>query len=257
MTHHLKEHSPTPSLILTNRYSTDSQRLWKAAIARGWSVHRISGIRIPNDLRSLPRPVIYAEALVGPLLAEELGVELQDPPLEWLPDLPEPYRKRSIHLSTLGEARTSVIPKFVKPPNDKSFPARVYRGSELPEGLLDETPVLVAEIVEWETEFRCFVVDRAVVAFSIYLRSGQLQEDNGYASSESEEQELRDFIQHLLDDSAIDLLDSTVLDLGKIAGRGWAIVEQNSVWGAGIYGCNPDAVLTALERASRKIGPKE
>jgi hypothetical protein len=35
-----------------------------------------------------------------------------------------------------------------------------------------------------------------------------------------------------------------------IAGRGWAVVEQNSAWGAGIYGCDPEKVLAVLRHAA-------
>lgn len=34
-------------------------------------------------------------------------------------------------------------------------------------------------------------------------------------------------------------------------GRGWAIVEQNAVWGAGLYGGDPVRVLEILPYAMR------
>jgi hypothetical protein len=37
--------------------------------------------------------------------------------------------------------------------------------------------------------------------------------------------------------------------VGLIAGRGWAVVEANHCWGAGIYGCDPPAVLEVLRAA--------
>ncbi|MEO1353798.1 MAG: hypothetical protein AAFW84_34440 [Cyanobacteria bacterium J06635_15] len=43
-------------------------------------------------------------------------------------------------MQTFGQAKALSEAAFVKPPNDKSFPARIYRGSELPEGYDDNTP---------------------------------------------------------------------------------------------------------------------
>jgi hypothetical protein len=41
---------------------------------------------------------------------------------------------------------------------------------------------------------------------------------------------------------------ATVLDIGVI--QGWAVVELNAAWGAGIYGCNPEAVLDVVRYAA-------
>jgi hypothetical protein len=35
-----------------------------------------------------------------------------------------------------------------------------------------------------------------------------------------------------------------------IKGRGWAVVEPNECWGAGIYGCSPVKVLEVLLAAT-------
>jgi hypothetical protein len=41
-----------------------------------------------------------------------------------------------------------------------------------------------------------------------------------------------------------------VVDIGRISGRGWAVVEANAAWGSGIYGCNPAMVLPVLAWAT-------
>jgi ATP-grasp domain, R2K clade family 2 len=43
----------------------------------------------------------------------------------------------------------------------------------------------------------------------------------------------------LLDDR-IELLQVTVIDIGRIRDRRGAIVEQNAAWGSGLYGCDRD-----------------
>lgn len=79
-------------------------------------------------------------------------------------------------MTTLAEARTLARPTFVKPAGDRCFPARVYEsGRGLPgeDVLLGATAVLAAESVDWRVEFRCFVLEGAVLAPSPYWRDGR------------------------------------------------------------------------------------
>lgn len=239
-----------PTLIFTPRYTADSQALWKAAGTLGWKVERLTSWRVPEHFRHLPDPVLYGEALFGPTLAEQLGLQLLDPPEDWLVRLPMQYKLRTISLATLGQAKQSNAAAFVKPPNDKSFPAGVYAGSELPKEYADEMPVLVSEVVTWEKEFRCFILDRELRTYSIYSRYGELQRDADFASTSEEDKQMEAFLSSLLADPQVDLPRATVVDVGLIQGRGWACVEQNAAWGAGIYGCSPSAVLDVIKHAA-------
>jgi hypothetical protein len=239
-----------PTLILTPRFTPDSQALWREAVDLGWDVERLASYRVPDHLRSVAEPVLYIEALFGPALAADFGLQLLETPEDWLPRLPEEYRRRRVELTTLGRARAAPGLAFVKPPNDKSFPARVYRPEELPEGD-DDATVLVSEIVAWEREFRCFVLDRRIETLSIYLRSGILQRQDDFATKEEEWAEVEGFLAPLLMDPRVELPRSVVIDVGVIEGRGWAVIEANAAWGAGIYGCDPTRVLQVLRYAAR------
>lgn len=239
---------PQPTLILSPRHTDDSQALWRAAIARDWGVHRLASWKIDEVAAAAHEPFLYAEALFGPSLAEQLGVELLDPPEDWLCRLPERYSRRHIELSTLGDARARSSAAFVKPPNDKSFPAAVYTPDTLPVAFDAEMAVLVTEPVMFESEFRCFVLEREVRAFSLYCRFGEATPNGG--SSEDEIRAMLSFVNTLLADTAIDLPRACVLDCGPIAGRGWAAVELNAAWGAGIYWCNPSEVLDVVRAAT-------
>lgn len=244
-----------PTLILTPRYTDDSQALWKAAGKLGWRTERLSGWRVPDHLLTLDDPVLYGEALFGPSLAEQLGISLLNPPEDWLVRLPHEYKLRDIALTTLGEARALPGSHFIKPPNDKSFPASVYAGPDLPTKYPDDMPVLVSGIVSWAVEFRCFVLDRRLHACSVYSRRGELQRDADFASTPAEEAAVADFMARLLADPRVDLPHATVvdvglIDVGLIDGQGWACVEQNAAWGAGIYGCDPVRALEVIQQAS-------
>lgn len=244
-----------PTLILTPRFTDDAQALWRAAGQLSWSVERLASWRVPEELRSVPEPVLYLEGLLGPTIAEQFGLRLLVPAVDWLPRLPEEFRKRWVSIMPLREARQLLAPAFIKPPNDKSFLARVYTGPDLPEGFDEYSPVLVAEIVTWQREFRTFVLDRQPRTLSVYLRGGELQREQGFLASEAELAEAEAFVRAVCSDSRVDLPRATVLDVGVIAGRGWAVVEQNPVWGSGIYGCDPVAVLEVLRHAAVPATP--
>ncbi len=243
-----------PTLVLTPRHSEDTQALWKAAAREGWRIERLSGWHVPPSLQGIEDDIVlYVEALFGPTLAEALGVRLLDPPQDWLVRLPYRYAQRRIALTTLGEARDIGHPAFIKPPNDKSFPAAVYRGSELPQGYDEDMPVLVADVVSWRLEFRCFVLDRRLLTYSIYARHGEPQQASGFASTPDEDRAMQDFVHALLQDSQVELPQATVLDVGYIEDAGWACVELNAAWGAGLYGCDAALALQVIRRASVTI----
>jgi ATP-grasp domain, R2K clade family 2 len=242
-----------PTLFLTPRYSEDSQALWKAAAQLGWQTERLSTWRIHEHWQGSARAnpgsaLVYGEAMFAPELAAQLGYTLHNPPEDWLVTLPYAYRLRNIALCTLADARQLNAPAFVKPPNDKSFPAAVYCGHELPREFDDEMAVLIADVVRWECEFRCFILDRELATFSIYARLGALQRDAQFHSEAWEDQAAQAFIEKMLADPRVPLPRATVIDIGLIADQGWACVEQNAAWGAGIYGCDPQAVLRVLAK---------
>ena len=247
---------PMPTLILTPRFTADAQTIWRAANELGWTVERLTSWHVPDALRGVPEPVLYLEAMMGPTLAEAFGLRLVEVSDDWLPRLPEEYRKRAVRLATLGEARLLSEPAFVKPPNDKSFAARTYLGGELPIEFPNEMPVLIAEVVSWEKEFRVFILDRELRTFSPYLRGGQLQREAGFALEPGEKPVVTEFVGRILRDPRVDLPKAAVLDVGFIHGRGWAVVEQNAAWGSGLYGCDPAEVLEVLRHAALPHPPE-
>src|SRR3954464_5133761 len=150
-----------PTLSLSPRYSDDTIKLRRAADALGWDVMRLASWRCPEGFDP-EEPVLFAEPLFNTAVAEQLGSAVIEPPEDFLVRLPREYVGRDVRLTTAAEARTLPGPVFLKPPNRKTFPAKVYPSrADLPE-LPDEDPVLASEPVEWVAEFRFFVRDRQV-----------------------------------------------------------------------------------------------
>lgn len=245
---------PTHTLVLSPRYTSDSRVLRNAALQAGWHVERLGGWHILDRLYGRD-VVLYGEPSFIEVIAASLHLSLLDAPFDWLLHLPPRYRKRSIELSTLGAARVISQPTFVKPADGrKGFEGKVYvSGAHLPSSdiLPDTTPVLMAEPVRWEVEFRCFLLEREVMTISPYILQGKLAltETGTWEASPTEYKQAQAFLETMLADQTVPLPPAIVIDVGKIQKRGWAVLEANAAWGAGLYGCDPASVLSVLARA--------
>ena len=114
----------------------------------------------------------------------------------------------------------------------------------------DDDPVLVSEPVEWAAEFRFFVRDRRVGAWSPYSLTEPwpggddwIVEPNG-----GDEGPARPAVA----DPSGGTSAALVIDAGIIRGVGPAVVEANEASGAGFYGCDPREVLEVLRAATVK-----
>lgn len=243
-----------PTLILSRRYSDDSNALWRAAVGAGWEVERSMTYAPPAGL-ARGEAVIYGETLLADAIAGPLGLLLLEPTDDWLVRVPERHRKRDVRLSNLCAARALAERRFVKPVDEKIFPARVYesgRDVEPAGDFPDSALVLISEPVAFDLEVRAFVLERKVSALSAYIRGGAIARDafGDWPLSPAEREGALGFLDDLLADPELDLPDAVVVDVGCTAERGWAVVEANACWASGLCGCDPRDVLPVLRRAS-------
>jgi hypothetical protein len=240
------------TLLLTPRQTDDAQELWRACARLGWDVHRMHSWKVPAL-----NPVdiaVYAEPLLATHIAQTLGIELLEPTVDWLPSVPESWRKRAVLLATMEEARCVSEPRFVKSAAGKEFDARGYAsGKDLPHGemILNSLPVLIQEIVKFDVEYRCFVSDMVVRASSSYWRYGNEPRDENGIWCVDELSEAREFCNAFLTDPMVNAPKAWVIDVGIIQGRGWAVIECNAAWSSGIYGCDGASVLPVLRTGCR------
>lgn len=245
-----------PTLILSPRYTEDSRRLRAAAEWAGWSVVRLANWRLPEDLPTRDL-VFYGEPSYADVVAGTRHIALLQPTPDWLATLPWEYRRRRVRLATVGETRRLRERAFVKPAlEQKAFPSGVYPDGEafrqVTGYVSNELPVLMEEPVTWALEVRCFVCEGTVVTLSPYLRFGQLvQTAGGWPLAPEEREAALALSAAVLSDPRVRLPPAVALDMGVIEGQGWAVIELNSAWGAGLYGCDASQVLPVLERASR------
>ena len=48
----------------------------------------------------------------------------------------------------------------------------------------------------------------------------------------------------------VELPKTCVIDVGLIDARGWAVIEANATWGAGLNGCDPARAMLAIAEAT-------
>lgn len=166
-------------LLLSPAFTRDSAVLTQAARDAEWRVRRVRNWQVPEGLGD-PEIAYYGflRAPLAALLMEALSRVLLQPTPGWLPGLPPRYRKLEVRLTTLEGSRCSAKPIFLKPAAGKDFPAGIYPSQRIPHFAADlppDLPVLAAEPVTWEHEYRRFVCERCVATLAPYGRGPRRQ----------------------------------------------------------------------------------
>jgi hypothetical protein len=206
----------------------------------GGEVHRLGRFWDPPVFDPATVRVYGADSFCL-VLQQKLGFALCSPADDLLLQVPSRFLQRQIAQRTLDQV-VAALPAFVKPITPKQFRGAVYSSTdELAaecRGLPPQTPVLLAEPVTLTTEVRSFVLDGRVLDAAVYEGSAVVADAIAL---------INELVQ------AITLPRAVVVDVGFVAGRGWAVVEFNAAWGAGLNGCDATKVLPAILAASGKL----
>ena len=238
------------TLVFSPRANDTSHVLASAAHRRGLLTEHMTGWRVPDGFLVGGPAHLYAGPLFADAVAAGLGIALLEPPDDWLTRLPRGAVRREIRMLTMAEAWTLRTPAFLKPPNDKSFPARLYHdGTRLPgpDAVDSDAPVLASDPVRFTIEFRLHVLDGEVVTGAQYAIDGDLAIEPP-AGHESE-QLILGFAREVLSESAETLPSAVVVDVGLIDGEP-AVIEANAAWASGHYAADPERVLDVVLRAA-------
>ncbi|MBP3957356.1 ATP-grasp domain-containing protein [Gemmata sp. G18] len=228
------------------------QRVIAAAESIGWSVLGAADDWISDDV---PDPVVYVTTELAMSTACSLDLALLEPSFDLLTRVPERFLRRHVESATFGDLDRLDGRTFVKPadPLDKWFDAGLYSdvrdirtcGRSRP-----EAPILLSEPVEWSVEFRYFVLEGKAVAGSPYLAYGRPAWRWSATASPIPTAGLH-VVEGLCAAMEGELPPAFVVDVGRIDDRGWAVVEFNPVWSAGLLNADARAVLPVLQRATR------
>lgn len=228
------------SLILLIPDKPDSER---DALANAWGHCGGTVMRLGRfwDPPALDTNVVrvYGSTSFALVLKEKLGLSLCTPADDLILHLPFEAVKRRIRANRLVEAKRFQYPLFVKPLVPKLFEAQVYLSADdlqrACQGLGNATTILTSEIVTFLAEARAFILDGEVLDCALYEGDGDVHAAHAAA------------VQF----ARFPVLPRTLaLDVGFVEGRGWAVIEMNAAWGAGLNGCQAERIWPCIAAAS-------
>lgn len=238
------EHTSSPFALLDHLLLLpDKADIERDAVAHAWQAHggrvrRLGKFWQPSALDSA-RVCLYGNDTFCLVIAQKLGLQLVSPDDAILMQCPPQLLQREVHLRELGTLGTRDFPLFVKSLVPKLFRSAVYDTLATLErqcqGLEASTAVLTSEVVHFVAEARSFIHQRQVLDCAIYEDQADLQD-------------ARSCVEALV--RSLPLPETCVLDVGLIEGKGWAFLEANASWGAGLNGCDPTKVLPAIKAAT-------
>lgn len=239
-------------IVTPNHKSQDEvQRLARTAEVLGWNVYK-NGWRIPKHLHHTPGAV-YGEQFFCEAIAEQMGWRLLSNSLDWLTKLPEEYVSRKIELKTFEEARKIEEEKFIKPADDKCFPAKVYSsGKDLPLlPIINNVPSLISDVMKFTSEYRCFIKNKIVTTVCCYSYKHTYKEVeiNNPENYNINNDAVIEFVSNLLRDERVECAPGSVIDVGRFKKDTYAVIESNPIYASGTYGCEMVAVLDAIKEA--------
>lgn len=230
-----------PLLLLHFRADVNTNDIWRAAIQSGWSTDRIHDHDAGE--RAKDRDVVryYGNTLHASRIEDQLPFRFL--PLDLTILTKTPFSKRRISLIRLDAFTMVHEPTFIKPAQEKWFPARVYQPGEMPApdgGTLPSDLIYIQDPVTFINEVRCFVLDGKVQTASYYRVSKEYCpvgiDETGWTQE--------------IDDMAAQLAPSyprgVVLDFGYTDRGEWSFIEPNEAWASGIYGCDPVKCLDVI-----------
>lgn len=150
------------------------------------------------------------------------------------------YKQRWVKRMTLGEFRKDpTFPVFIKPDGKaKEFIAGVMSKPDTLEwnfkGISDDCPILISEVVDIVSEYRCYVIDGKIEGVYWYLGDFWVFPDRGIV-----EEMVRKYTKAPAGYS---------LDVGILADGRTVLIECNDGWSLGNYGLDPSKYAKLLTK---------
>ncbi|MGU3373799.1 ATP-grasp domain-containing protein [Chryseobacterium sp. M5A1_1a] len=232
-------------IALSPMYTEDSNNLKKASLNSHYELNRFNAKwNVPEEFRA-DVIAVYGEDIYSEIVAEQCNLTLTKPDDNWLASISEEFTKRKI---TYGQLKDFTHEEniFIKCSDFKSFKAGVFDKVTDIKGFdsLDlEIPVFTSEVVEWQLEVRCFVLNNEIKTHSSYWRNNNF---DTALLSEIEEKELFKFFTDFIQQYSSTLPKAIVLDFGIIKEKSWALIEANPAWCSGLYACDAEKALTVI-----------
>ena len=226
------------TLVIPSKPDVERDALANIWQQKGGIVLRLDRFWQPPSLNP-KTTTVYGNDTFCLVVAQKIGFELIAPADDLLKCVPQKFVKRCIKYLPLSDALQQQFPIFAKSAAPKIFTAGVYNNNDQLvtqcQGLSLDTMTFISEIVDITCEARCFIYQQQLLDCTIYEGDGDVN-----AATH--------FVQQLLDE--VPLPSPVVVDVGFIRDLGWAIIEFNAAWGAGLNGCDPQKVIPAIANAT-------
>jgi hypothetical protein len=229
-------------LLLHFRADCNTNDIWRAAIRSGWSTERIHDVIPPSVFEGASKVRYYGNTLHASRIADTLPFTFT--PLDLTVLTKTPLTKRRVEMIRLDSLTVIDKPTFIKPAQEKWFPARVYQPGELPApegGTLPSDLIYVQDPIDMINEVRCFCLDGKILTAS-YYRIG-----HEYCPVGIDEVDRPKVLDEMVAELAPMYPRGVVLDFAYTSGRKWAFIEPNEAWASGVYGCDPERYLEVIE----------
>lgn len=205
--------------------------------------------------------------LAAALMVRGLPLRLSAPGGSWFASLPVEVLGRRVAAVTVAELADGQVPFPVEMVKlaaaklstfaatrtiDSDQAADVLNRAHLPPG----SGLLVADRwLDCDSEYRVFCIGAQAVACSPYLVEGEAWGPLLHTHRASFHEDAACFAAEVLTGLPVDRVPpACVLDIARQPGGRLVVLEANTTWGAGLYGCDPEqalrAVLAANEPAS-------
>lgn len=232
-------------IALSPMYTEDSNNLKKASINSPYELNRFNAKwNVPEEFRN-DVIAVYGEDIYAEIVAEQCNLTLTKPTDNWLAEISEDFTKRKISYGKLKEF-VDEENIFIKCSDFKSFKAGVFEKVTDIKGFdtLDlDSMVFTSEVVEWELEVRCFVLNNEIKTHSSYWRNNAFDTN---PLSKIEKKDLFEFFKDFIQQYSETLPKAIVLDFGIIRRKGWALIEANPAWCSGLYDCDAEKALEVI-----------
>ncbi len=238
-------------IALSPMYTEDSNNLKKASLNSPYELSRFNAKwNVPEEFRT-DVIAVYGEDIYAEIVSEQCDLILMKPEDNWLAGISEKFTQRKI---SYGQLKDFIHEKniFIKCSDFKSFKAAVYQKITDIKGFdsLDlEITVFMSEVVEWELEVRCFVLNNEIKTCSSYWRNDTFDIS---PLSEKEQKDMLAFFDSFIQKYASTLPTAIVIDFGIIKGKGWALIEANPAWCSGLYACDAEKALEVIVKSCIK-----
>lgn len=233
-------------LILHIRADCNTNDIWRAAIQNNWSTQRVDmygQIDIPKDALKVR---YYGNTLHGQIVQPKLSIKFHPIDLEVLTKTP--LTKRRVELIRAEELDFVREVSFIKPAQNKWFPAKIYEFGELPKrgqggATLANDLIYVQEPVDMINEVRCFCLNGKIHTAS-YYRIG-----HEYCPLGIDEVDRPEVLYKMVEELAPFYPPGVVLDFAYTSKKEWCFIEPNEAWASGLYGCDPKKCLEVIEES--------